>query len=146
MARFDLYLTYIQRILNSFSTYIQLISKHQPLPGLTELRLLHLEHNQLTGNRRSWIIFPVSFTVPLDLYDTCIPLIASKDISSSYGGNSGKRNAKVLSNQVDWNGYREIAGCEMRLLQGKVDELKQHPNGKVLSEVVEDLYKFVQSS
>ena len=59
MARFDLYLTYIQRILNSFSTYIQLISKHQPLPGLTELRLLHLEHNQLTGNRRSWIIFPI---------------------------------------------------------------------------------------
>ena len=83
---------------------------------------------------------PVSFVVNMDLYDSSILLAASSDILSSYECESRKRPRKVISTQVDWNGYGVIARREMEMLYDKVESLQSQPNSNQLNEVVNTLF------
>ncbi len=83
--------------------------------------------------------FPVSVATNLNLYDAAIPLLASEDIHSCCTSEVSKRPHKVKTGQVDWEGYRVIAGQEIEMMYRKIELLKTKPNIDILNEVVDDL-------
>ena len=81
----------------------------------------------------------MSVGINLNLYDSAIPLLASEDIHSGYTGEVAKRPRKVKTEQVDWEGYRVIAGREIEMMHRKIELLKTEPNIDILNEVVDNL-------
>ena len=83
--------------------------------------------------------FPISVTVKLDLYDCSIYKAVSSDILSDPNTRSNRRPLKVISSNVDWEGYRVIASQEIAMMQEKVELLIADPNAKTLNNVVNSL-------
>ena len=88
---------------------------------------------------------PISVTVNLDLYDSSLPRMASFDILS-VPEKSVRRPQKVLSKNVNWEGYNIIARNELRMLQDKVDGLVAEPNTDHLNKIVRTLSKKLYNS
>ena len=85
--------------------------------------------------------YPISVTVNLDLYDSSVSTAASSDILSDPSVKSMERPRKVVSANVDWQGYRVIASQEIHLLHRKIDYLVARPNEDTLNDVVDTLSK-----
>ena len=85
--------------------------------------------------------FPISVTVNLDLYDCSVYKAASSDILSDPNIRSEKRPRKVVSTNVNWEGYRVIANQEIAMMQEKVESLVNDPNANILNNVVNCLSK-----
>ena len=92
---------------------------------------------------------PVSVTVNLKLYDSSIPVSASADLLSDASKDANKRQRKVNSVHVDWDGYRVIATNELERMREKIEHLMVQPSSDNLNRVVEGisdrLYKTVKT-